>query len=128
MSPQGGWKTDWTRFFILLAVPVVAPIVVAALRALGFFTPRCPECHAVLTVEVRSRVEPTVDTTGVGVRARTCPACGYHDEREFAIARYAAGLDRSGHWQDPARLDWLRAKIRQPGFDAGPKDKDNDTK
>jgi len=124
-SPAGTWKTDWTRFFVLLVAPFIVMAIYGWLDATGRLSPRCPECRGVLIVETRTKSEPTIEQDGVGVRIRTCPACGYRDEKEFTIARYMATGNRNAYiWLDKDWEAWLRAKVKEPGFGAGPEPKD----
>lgn len=97
------------RFCLLLAFPFVALAVVDKLKSLGLFAPRCPECRHPLTVEERTLAEPTADAAGRGLRVRTCPACGYWDEKEFSIDRYAGCVTAEGtHSLGWKRNEWMR--------------------
>jgi len=79
---------------ILLLLGPVLLIGFGLALAFGWFAPRCPVCRSRLYVHDRVIEPATAVTRGHGVRLRTCPRCGYRDEKPYEIPL----IIQTGNW------------------------------
>ncbi|HEY3266106.1 MAG TPA: TPM domain-containing protein [Armatimonadota bacterium] len=65
-------------------------IVIAAIKG-GAAMRKCPRCGAYLEVRDEIVQPPGFFSNGYGMRTRTCPACGFADQRQYTIPRSSGG-------------------------------------
>lgn len=90
----GSGRGGMSAVAILLLLGPVLLIGFGLASALGWFAPRCPVCRSRLYVHDRVIEPATAVTRGRGVRLRTCPRCGYRDEKPYEIPL----IIQSGNW------------------------------
>lgn len=87
-------RSEVAAVAILLLLGPVLLIGFGLASAFGWFAPRCPVCRSRLYVHDRVIEPATVVTRGRGVRLRTCPRCGYRDEKPYEIPL----IIQTGNW------------------------------
>lgn len=103
--PAAGGATNVPGRAAIAVLMLIAPLLLIGLGlalAFGWFAPRCPVCRSRLYVRDRVIEPATAMARGHGLRLRTCPRCGYKDERLYEIPQLMQtnywGGGRGGGW------------------------------